>query len=78
VDWLILAPEQVTNLLKASSKTTAVETLVRVKSHYLEVEVAKVEGDPNQEADLKVIEAEVEATADKVVEDINFEGDGEE
>lgn len=55
IDRLVLAPERVTELLRASSLTAAVETLVRVKSHYPEVNVTQVGDGPNQEVDLKAI-----------------------
>ena len=70
---MIAAPDQVTDLLKASGKTAAVGALLRVKSHYPEVEVTKIEAGPNREDDLKVIEAEVEAAAEKVVEDLDLD-----
>ena len=72
LDRLIAAPDRVTELLKASGKTAAVGALLRVKSHYPEVEVAKIEAGPNRDADLKALEAEVEAAAEKVVEDLDL------
>lgn len=75
VDRLVLSLEQVTVLLRQLIKTTAVETLVRVKRHYPKAEVTKVEGGPNQEANLKAIQVEIKTSADRVVEVTDFEGD---
>jgi hypothetical protein len=76
-DRLIVALERVTDFLKSSSKTTSVGALVRVKSHYPEVEVANIQAGPNKEANLKAIEPKVQTVVDKVVEDIDFEGEEE-
>ena len=70
LDRLMVAPDRVTDLLKESGKMGAVGALVTVKSHYPEVEVTKLEAGPNREVDLVALEAEVEAAADKVVEDL--------
>ena len=72
IDRLIAAPNQITDLLKASSKIVAVGALLRVKSHYSEIEVTKIEAGPNREADLKFIEAEVDAAADAIVRDLEL------
>ena len=70
LDRLLVAPDRVTTLLEESGKMEAVGALVAVKSHYPEVEVAKLEAGPNREVDLVALEAEVDAAADKVVEDL--------
>ena len=72
LDRLIAAPDRVTDLLKSTGKTVAVGALSWEKSHYPEVEVTKIENGPNRDADLKALEAEVEATAEKVVEDLDL------
>ena len=72
LERLIAAPDRVTDLLKASGKTAAVGALSWVKSHYPEVEVAKIEAGPNRNANLDALEAEVEAAADKVVDDLDL------
>ena len=72
LDRLIAAPDRVTELLKVSCKTAAVGGLLRVKSHYAEVEVTKIVAGPNRDTDLKTLEAEVEAAAKKVVEDLDL------
>ena len=70
IDRLIAAPDHITNLLKASGKTAAVGALTRVKSHYPEVEFAKIEASPNRQADLKAIEVEVDAAAERIIDDL--------
>jgi hypothetical protein len=55
------------------------ESLVRVKSHFSEVDMVKVGEGPDETKDLKVIEAEVQAVAEKIMDAIDYEGDdGEE
>ena len=61
-----------TDLLKSTGKTTAVGALSWVKSHYPEVEVAKIVAGPNRYTDLKALEAEVDAVADAVVADLDL------
>ena len=70
IDRLIAAPDQITDLLKVSSKTSAVGALTRIKYHYPEVEVAKIGAGPNRQADLKAIEVEVDAAAEKIIDDL--------
>ena len=61
-----------TDLLKSTGKTTAVGALSWVKSHYPEVEVAKIVAGPNRDADLEALEVEVDAAADAVVADLDL------
>ena len=70
IDRLIAAPDQITDLLKASDKTAALGALTRVKSHYPEIEVAKIGAGPNRQADLKAIEVEVDAAVEKIIDDL--------
>ena len=72
LDRLIEAPDRLTDLLKSTGKTSVVGALSWVKSHYPEVEVAKIEAGPNRDADLKALEAEVDAAADAVVADLDL------
>ena len=72
LDQLIAAPDQVTDLLKSTDKTAVVGALSWVKSHYWEVEVTKIVASPNRDADLKALEAEVDAAADAVVADLDL------
>jgi hypothetical protein len=54
----------------------ATDALVRVKSHYLDVDMAKIKGDADTTKDLQALELEVEEAANEVMENIDFEGDG--
>jgi hypothetical protein len=63
-------------LLRATSLALATDALVRVKSHYLDVDMAKVGGSADTMKDLKALELEVEDAAMEVMENIDFEGDG--
>jgi hypothetical protein len=47
------------DLLRARSLASAVESLVRTKSHFPEVDMVKVEEGPDAAKDLGAIEAEV-------------------
>jgi hypothetical protein len=49
---------------------------VRVKSHYLEVDMAKIKGGVDTTKDLQTLELEVEEATTEVVESIDFEGYG--
>jgi hypothetical protein len=44
VNRLIETPDRLLTLLKVTSLTTAIDVLVRVKSHYPNVDMAKVKG----------------------------------
>jgi hypothetical protein len=63
-------------LLRATGLAAAADTLVRVKSHYLEVDMAKIKGAADTTKDLQALELEVDDAANAVMENINFEGDG--
>jgi hypothetical protein len=52
------------------------DALVRVKSHYPEVDMAKVKGGADTTKDLQALELEVDDAANEVMENIDFEGDG--
>jgi hypothetical protein len=52
------------------------DALVRVKSHYPDVDMAKIKGGADTSKDLQALELEVEDAANEVMENINFEGDG--
>jgi hypothetical protein len=54
----------------------ATDALVRVKSHYLDVNMAKIKGGADTTKDLQALELEVEEAAMEVMENIDFEGDG--
>jgi hypothetical protein len=76
VDRLIDTPNRLLTLLRATSLVAATDTLVRVKSHYPDVDMAKVKGGADTIKDLKALELEVEDAAMEVMENIDYEGDG--
>jgi hypothetical protein len=49
---------------------------VRVKSHNLDVDMAKIKGGADTTKDLQALELEVDEAANEVMENIDFEGDG--
>jgi hypothetical protein len=79
IDHLLAAPEKLLDLLKATSLAAATEALVRVKSHYPNIDMVKVGEDPNATKDPKVVELEVRDATMAVMDAIDYEGDdGEE
>jgi hypothetical protein len=54
----------------------ATDALVRVKSHYLEVDMAKIKGSADTTKDLQALELEVDDAANEVMGNIDFKGDG--
>jgi hypothetical protein len=58
------------------SLAAMIDVLVRVKSHYSDVDMAKVGGGADTTKDLQALELEVEDAAMEVMENIDFEGDG--
>jgi hypothetical protein len=54
----------------------ATDALVRVKSHYLDVDLAKIKGGADTTKDLQALELDLDEVATEVVENIDFEGDG--
>jgi hypothetical protein len=48
---------------------------VRVKSHYPDVDMAKIKGGADTTKDLQALELEVEEAANEVMGNIDFEGD---
>jgi hypothetical protein len=63
-------------LLGATSLAAATDALVRVESHYPDVDMAKIKGGADTTKDLQALELEVEEAANEVMENIDFEGDG--
>jgi hypothetical protein len=63
-------------LLRATSLAAATDALVRVKSHYPDVDMAKIRGGANTTKNLQALELEVEEAANEAMENIEFEGDG--
>jgi chromosome segregation ATPase len=75
VGRLIETPDRLLTLLKATSLAAATNALVRVKSHYPEVDMAKVKGGADAEKDLAVLELEVRDAAMEVADSLDYEGD---
>jgi hypothetical protein len=79
LDRLIETPDRPLTLLKTMSLITATDALVRVKSHYPDIDMVKVKGGADAEKDLKALELEVRDAAMEVMDGLDFEGDdGEE
>jgi hypothetical protein len=76
VDHLVDTPNRLLLLLRATGLAVATYALVRVKSHYPEVDMTKIKGGADTTKDLQARELEVDAAATEVVESIDFEGDG--
>jgi hypothetical protein len=76
VDRLVDTPNRLLLLPRATGLAAATDALVRVKSHYLEVDMAKIKGGANTTKDLQALELEVDKAATEVAENIDFEGDG--
>jgi hypothetical protein len=53
----------------------ATNALVRVKSHYPDVDMAKVKGGADTMKDLKTLELEVRDAAMEMMDNIDYEGD---
>jgi hypothetical protein len=51
---------------------------VTVKSHYPDIDMAKVKAGPNAEKDLAALELEVRDAATKVMDNLDYEGDDDE
>jgi hypothetical protein len=77
VDRLVDIPNRLLILLRATGLVAATDALVRVKSHYAEVDMAKIKGGADTMKDLHALELEAGETATEVAESIDFEGDGE-
>jgi hypothetical protein len=76
IDRLVDTPNRLLLLLRATGLAAATDVLVRVKSHYLEVDMTKIKAGADTTKDLHALELEVDEAATEVAEDIDFEGDG--
>jgi hypothetical protein len=74
---LVDVPNRLLTLLRATGLAAATDALVRVKSHYLEVDMTKIKAGPDTTKDLHALELEVSYAATEVAESIDFEGDDE-
>jgi hypothetical protein len=72
---LIDIPDRLLTLLKATSFAAATDVLVRVKSHYLDVDMIKVKGGADATKDLEALELEVRDAAMEVMDTLDYEGD---
>jgi hypothetical protein len=75
VDRLMETPDRLLTLLKATILAAATDALVRVKSHYPDVDMANVKGGPDAEKDLTALELEVEDVASEVADSLDYEDD---
>jgi hypothetical protein len=62
VDRLVDTPNRLLTLLRATGLAAATDALVRVKSHYPEVDMAKIKGGADTMKDLQALELEVDDT----------------
>jgi chromosome segregation ATPase len=75
VDRLIDTPNRLLTLLKVTSLAAATDALVRVRSHYPDVDTAKVKAGPDVEKDLTTLELEVRDASIEVMNNLDYEGD---
>jgi hypothetical protein len=72
VDRLVDTPNRLLLLLRASGLAASTDALVRVKSHYPEVDMTKIKGGADTTKDLHTIELDVGVAATEVAESIDF------
>jgi hypothetical protein len=75
VDCIVDTTNRLLTLLKATSLAAATDALVRVKSHYSDVDMAKVKVGADVEKDLAALELEVRDAAIELTENLDYEGD---
>jgi hypothetical protein len=75
MDSLNDTPNRHLTLLKETSLAAATDALVRIRSHYPDIDMAKVKGDPDAEKDLSTLELEVRDAATEVMDNLDYEGD---
>jgi hypothetical protein len=76
VDRLVDTPNRQLLLLRATGLVVATGALVRVKSHYPEVDMTKIKGSADTTKYLQALELDVDEAATEVAESIDFEGNG--
>jgi hypothetical protein len=76
VDHQIGTPNRLLVLLRATSMAAATDALVRVKSNYPDIDMAKVKVGADTTKDLMALELELEDAAMEVMDNIHYEGDG--
>jgi hypothetical protein len=62
--------------VRETGLAAATDALVRVKSHYPEVDMTKIKGGAKTTKDHQALELEVDESTTEVAESIDFEGDG--
>jgi hypothetical protein len=72
VSW---TPQQALEFVEGDSLAAATDALVRIRSHYPDVDMAKVKGGADMTKDLKALELEVRDAAMEVIDNIDYEGD---
>jgi hypothetical protein len=75
IDRLVDTPNRLLLLLRATGLAAATDALVRVKSHYPEVDMTKIKGGADTTKDLHALKLEVDEADIEVAENIDFEGD---
>jgi hypothetical protein len=79
VDRLIDTPNGLLTLLKATRLAAATDVLVRVNSHYPDLDMAKVKVGVDMTKDHRALELEVRDAAMEVMDTLDYEGnDGKE
>jgi hypothetical protein len=76
IDRLVDTPNRLLLLLRATGLAATTDALVRVKSHYPEVDMTKIKGGADTTKDLRALELEVDEAATEVAESIDFDGNG--
>jgi hypothetical protein len=77
IDRMVDVPNRLLTLLRATGLPAGTDALVRVKSHYPEVDMTKIKSGADTTKDLHALELEVGDAATEVAESIDFEGDDE-
>jgi hypothetical protein len=75
VDRLIDTLNRLLTLLRVTSLAAATDVLVRVRSHYPDVDIAKVKGGADTTKDLKALELEVDDATMEEMDNIDYQGD---
>jgi hypothetical protein len=76
VDRLVDTCNMLLLLLRETGLAAATDALVRVKSHYPEVNMTKIKGGADTTKDLQALELEVDKATTEVAESIDLEDDG--
>jgi hypothetical protein len=77
IDRLVDTPNRLLLLLRATGLAAATDALVRVTSHYPEVDMTKIKGGADTTKDLHTLELEVDEAATEVAESITLKATAE-